>query len=240
MLIGFRFYCGGLLLLASACTSTPKIAGNNDLQVAEASALPPPSRIDAQAQSRAYFISPRDTLTIDVFGVPDMSNMEVQVDASGRVSVPLAGVVDASGLTPADLAGAIEARLRGRYIRDPQVSVNIKETSSQVVAVDGEVKEPGVYPIVGRMTLMSAVARAKGVSEKAKLDDVVVFRTVEGRRMAGLYNLKAIRRGVYGDPEVYANDVIVVGESRSRRIFDSLLQIAPLLTAPLIVFMQTQ
>jgi polysaccharide export outer membrane protein len=235
-----RLLSATFLFALSACVSTPDIVGSQALTVAEFDALPPPSAVDAQAQVRPYFVGPLDTLTVSVFGVEEMRDLEIQVDASGRISIPLAGEIDAAGLSTADVARVVEGRLRGRYIRSPQVSVNLKETVSQVVAVDGQVNEPGVYPLVGRMTLMSAVARAKGVSELAKLDDVVVFRTVNGQRMAGLYNLKSIRRGLYEDPEVYANDVVIVGESRARRLFATLMQVTPLLTTPLIVYMQTQ
>jgi polysaccharide export outer membrane protein len=119
-------------------------------------------------------------------------------------------------------------------VRDPQVTVNLQETVSQVIAVDGQVREPGLYPVIGRMTLMRAVATAKGLDEFARLDDVVVFRTVDGKKMAALYNIKAIRRGYYDDPEVYANDVVVVGDSMARRIFKDALQALPLVTTPLI------
>jgi polysaccharide export outer membrane protein len=88
------------------------------------------------------------------------------------------------------------------------------------------------------MTLMRAVATAGGVSEFAKLNDVVVFRTVNGQRYAGLYNLAAIRSGTYDDPEVYSNDVVVVGDSKARRLFKNVLQMVPALTSPLIILLR--
>ena len=116
--------------------------------------------------------------------------------------------------------------------------MNLKETVSQVITVDGQVKKPGLYPVVGKMTLMRAVATAEGTAEFARLDDVVIFRTVKGQQLAALYNLKAIRRGNYQDPEVFANDVVVVGDSQARRLFKDALQIVPLLTTPLIIALQ--
>jgi polysaccharide export outer membrane protein len=73
------------------------------------------------------------------------------------------------------------------------------------------------------------------VGELAKLDDVVVFRKVNGQRYAALYNLQAIRRGNYDDPQIYANDVVIVGESGARRLFRDLLAIVPVLTSPLVI-----
>jgi polysaccharide export outer membrane protein len=96
------------------------------------------------------------------------------------------------------------------------------------------VVEPGLYPVTNQMTLLRVVASAKGLAEFAKQDDVVILRKVGDRRMAGLYNIDAIRRGAYEDPSVYANDVIIVGDSPQRRLFRDLVSLSPLLAAPLI------
>ena len=232
-------------LLISICgLSLVSCAGKSDwatpgvptaVDVVKSGALPEPAREDLFEKNRPYLIGPFDKLTIDVFGIDELSRKEVQTDAGGRISFPLAGIVEAAGKTPGELEEMIEQRLRGRYVRDPQVTVNLKETVSQVITVDGQVKKPGLYPVVGRMTLMRAVATAEGLAEFAKLDDIVVFRSVNGNKMAGLFNLKAIRRGVYEDPELFANDVVVVGDSQARRLFKDALQIVPLLTTPLIL-----
>jgi polysaccharide biosynthesis/export protein len=231
-----------LVLMLAACASSggKSLKGNSSVKVIESGALPTPDRADIIGEDRPYLIGPFDKLVIDVFGIQDLSAKEVQTDASGRISFPLAGVVEAAGRTPAEVEKILEQRLRAAYVRDPQVTVNLKETVSQVVTVDGEVREPGLYPVIGRMTLMRAVATAKGTGEFAKLDDVVIFRTVQGQKMAGLYNLKAIRRGNYEDPEVFANDVVVVGNSAGRRLFKDGLQLLPALVTPLIYVFSRQ
>lgn len=224
-----------LALMVSSCFGNSVIGQSADVTVLEQTELPPPNRTDLMSATRPYLIGPFDKLSIDVFGVPDLSREVVQADASGRLSFPLIGVVEAAGQTPEELGKIIEDRLRGTFVRSPQVTVNLKETVSQVITVDGQVSRPGLYPVIGRMTLMRAVATAGGTAEFARLSDVVVFRTIEGKQMAGLYNLKAIRRGNYSDPEVYANDVIVVGDSQARRIFKDILAASPLITTPLII-----
>jgi polysaccharide export outer membrane protein len=165
-------------------------------------------------------------------------NRELQVDASGRIAMPLVGTIDARGRTADELGRAIEAALRGRYIRNPEVTVNIKSSVSQVVTIDGQVVEPGLYPVTNQMTLLRAIASAKGMTEFARVEEVVILRTVEGRKMAGLYNVEAIRRGAYDDPPVYANDVVVVGDSPQRRLFRDFVSLAPLLAAPLVAILQ--
>lgn len=225
-----------ILLLTFACVSCAgpqQLGGSPNVTVTDYDKLPAPDRSDLAAGARPYLIGPFDKLLVDVYGIPDLSR-EVQADASGRISVPLVGTIEAAGRTPEELANAIEAGLRGRYVRYPQVTVNLKETVSQVFTVDGEVREPGLYPVIGKMTLMRAVATAKGSTEYARLTHVVVFRKVGGRSMAALYDLKAIRNGQYDDPEIFASDVVIVGNSQARRIFRDVLQAAPLITTPLI------
>ncbi len=222
----------------AGCAGPGALGGASGIQVLAGTELPAPDRTDMLAETRPYLIGPFDKLTIDVFGIEELSEREVQTDASGRISFPLAGIVEAAGRTPAEVEQEIESRLSQRYVRDPQVTVNLKETVSQVITVDGQVKEPGLYPVIGKMTLMRAVATAKGTAEFAKLDDVVIFRTVKGQDLAALYNLDAIRRGNYDDPEVFANDVVIVGDSKARRLFKDLIQVVPLLTTPLIIALQ--
>lgn len=224
-------------VLVSGCAGPPALMSSDKVTVVDTGALPAPTAKDLTALDRPYLIGPFDKLKVDVFGAPDLSS-EVQADASGRISVPLVGTVDAAGKTPAELAAAIADGLRGRYVRNPQVTVNLRETVSQVVTVDGEVKEPGLYPVIGRMSLMRAVAVAKGATEFARLEDVVVFRTVNSQRYAALYNLKAIRRGLYEDPEIFANDVVVVGDSQARRIFKDIIQGSSLITTPIIALLR--
>lgn len=199
--------------------------------------MPAPDRSDLTAADRPALIGPLDTIQVDVFNVPDLSR-EMQVDASGRIAMPLAGTVDARGKTAAELAQAVATALRGRYVRNPEVTVNIKSSVSQVVTIDGQVVEPGLYPVTNQMTLMRVIASAKGLSEFARQEDVVILRTVNEQKMAGLYNVDAIRRGVYDDPAVYANDVIVVGDSPQRRLFRDIVSVSPLLAGPLIAILQ--
>lgn len=227
----------GLLAVLPGCSKTSPLVGSEMVKVVSQDALPVPTVADLSALERPYLIGPFDKITIDVFGIPDLSR-EIQADASGRISMPLLGAMDAAGKTPAQLATAIEDGLRGRYVRNPQVTVNLKETVSQVFTVDGQVREPGLYPVIGHMSLMRAVATAKGTSEFAKLEDVVVFRTVNNQKLAALYNLKAIRRGSYADPEIFANDVVIVGDSSARRLFKDAMQVLPTLTTPIILLLQ--
>jgi polysaccharide export outer membrane protein len=235
-----RKICIALLTatLVSGCGGRVPLETTSRLTVVEENGvLPAPNREDLTAADRPALIGPLDTIEVDVFNVPDLSR-EMQVDASGRISMPLAGTIDARGKTAGELADTVEAALRGRYLRNPEVTVNIKSSVSQVVTINGQVVEPGLYPVTNQMTLIRAIASAKGLSEFAREDDVVILRTTNNRKMAGIYNIGAIQRGVYDDPPIYANDVIVVGDSPQRRLFRDFIAVSPLLAGPLIAILQ--
>jgi polysaccharide export outer membrane protein len=184
------------------------------------------------ASMRAYTIGPLDRLIIGVFGAAELGG-KVQVDAGGKVLLPLVGAVDAVGKTPNELSTMIADRLRGRYVRDPDVSVILDEYN-QVITVEGGVQKPGSYPALGNMTLMRAIASGGGLSDSGDTKYVVVFRRAQGRQIAGLYDLRAIHQGMYPDPDIYPNDVVLVGDSAGQRYFQMAVQAGSLLTAPLI------
>lgn len=227
------------LALSGCASSSGNIGGAPGLEVVAGNALPEPTVADLSANERAYRVGPFDVLNVDVFGSEELSEKEIQVDASGRITFPLIGTLEVAGKTPGEVSQMMADRFRGRFINDPQVTVNLKEIISQTVTVSGEVKRAGVYPIVGRMTLMRAIASAEGWTEFSKKGEVVVLRTVGGQDYAALYDVRAIEKGQYGDPEVFASDVVIVGNSNSRRIFRDFLAATPLL-APVVLLLDNR
>ncbi|MBN8806905.1 MAG: polysaccharide export protein [Sphingomonas sp.] len=194
--------------------------------VGVASTLPEPTSANIPIQNRPYLIGPYDSISVDVFGAKELSRSGM-IDAAGNFSVPLVGDVRAAGLTTSQLATVITDRLRGRYVNNPQVSVQLTEARSQLVTVDGAVRQPGVYPVMGKTTLQQVIAMARGTDEYARLNEVVIFRDVDGKQFAALFSLKDIREGAMHDPEVFGNDKIIVGESLGRRIFKDTIQTLP-------------
>jgi polysaccharide export outer membrane protein len=178
--------------------------------------LPAPDvTTDAQDFSN-YRIGPLDELMVDVFGAPDLKR-DGEVDGAGNILLPLVGNVPVGGKTPEEASLVIADALRGKFLKDPQVTITIVKANPRTVTVDGAVAQPGVYPVTGRMTLQQAIASARGAANIANLDNVVIFRTVNNEKMAALFSLRQIRSGHMSDPQVYGNDVIVVGEDAMRR-----------------------
>lgn len=222
------------MTLASCADPNRNLGGAPGTSVA--AELPRPQPSDRLSSIEPLLIGAYDKIDVDVYGVDDLKR-SVTIDASGTFLFPLVGEVQAAGREPREVAADLTERLRP-YVKNPQVTVNVTERVSQALTVDGQVTRPGQYQVTGRQTLMRAVAVAGGTTEFARLDDVVVFRTVGGQRYVALYNLGAIRRGTYDDPEVFANDIVIVGDSKARRLFKDFLQATPVITAPLVLLVR--
>lgn len=240
----FALVCAAALasMTVAGCTNglTKGGLGGTTVTRVEANELPGPQGEVGAAQGYLYRIGAYDKLIIDVLGIEQLSDRRVTADGSGTITLPVAGVVELNDLTIAEATDRVTQQLRAGHIRNPRVAVNLEESVSRFVTIDGEVEQPGNYPMVGGMTLMRGIAAAKGATDFAKLREVVIHRTVNGQQMIALYDLAAIRRGAYSDPILYPNDVVVVGDSPSRRLMQQLVTIAPLLISPLVAVLDNR
>ena len=174
----------------------------------------------------AYVISPADVLNVRVAYEPELTVQALVVDSRGEISLPLAGTVQAARKTSDGLAREIEARLR-TYVKNPQVSVNVVRFAHQTVAVEGSVIAPGVYDIPVNSSLLHTLALAKGPTNTAKLNEVIVFRNVNGQRMGAVFDLRRIRRGFEPDPLILGGDVVVVGYDDVKGAFRDFIAVSP-------------
>ena len=238
-MISFRVSC---LMLAcfgmTACATGPQPIGTAPgIEQAELTQLPAPSPADFGPSADLLLVQPLDKLQINVFGVPELSR-EFRVGADGAIDYPLIGEVQAFGRSSSEIAQEIERRLRGPYVLEPEVSVDVTERTERLITIGGEVQTPGRYPVIITMSLLEAVAVGGGTSVNAELEDVLIFRELNGQQYIGAYNLKAIQRGNYPDPQVYPEDIIMVGNSPARQRLQGILAVAPLITTPLILINQ--
>jgi polysaccharide export outer membrane protein len=144
--------------------------------------------------------------------------------------MPLVGEVDAVNLTTAQLDERITGLLSQKYFEHPDVSVAIKESTAHVVTVDGAVTQAGQYPIAGPVTLIQAVALARGTTQDANARRVAVFRMIGGQRQAAAFDLTGIRRGEAQDPQIYPGDIVVVDGSKIKEAQKQIFQSVPLLS----------
>lgn len=176
-----------------------------------------------------YALSPGDVISVRVYGEAELSVEEIALDNAGIVSLPLIGDVRAAGLTATELSQAIEAAYAADYVRDPRVSVLVKKAQVRTIAVEGEVELPGVYPYSEGQTLLTALALARSPTEKAKLDEIMIFRVVNGERMAGRFDARAIRGGRMPDVALMPGDTVVVGFSSARGAFLDAVRALPVI-----------
>lgn len=221
-----RSFLAALVMLAavlmSGCADTRGGSIPYDRVMAEPDA-PTTEALDAN-----YKIAPLDKLTIKVFKSDDITG-DYDVDLAGHISLPLIGEVEAVNMTTAELDDKLTALLGKKYFENPDVSVSIKESTAHVVTVDGAVNQAGQYHVVGPMSLIQAVALARGTSQDANPRRVAVFRTIGGQRQAAAFDLTAIRRGQAQDPSIYAGDIVVVDGSRIKSIQRQIFQSVPLI-----------
>lgn len=212
----YRVLGAATFLTLGGCGGGWPTLDSSSTAVSVVQALPPADSRNGAQDFSNYLIGPQDELIVDVFGAPDLKR-DGQVDGAGNISLPLVGNINVGGKTPAEASQEIAGQLRGKYVKDPQVTITIVKANPRTVTVDGAVQQPGVYPVTGRMTLQEAIASARGAANIANLNNVVIFRTVNNKRMAALFSLKEIRSGRLADPQIYGNDVVVVGEDAARR-----------------------
>ncbi len=196
------------------CASAP-VAAQDVASVSPATAMAAPPQA-APIISPDYAIGPQDSLNVDVFGVPELSR-SVQVDDAGFVALPLIGRVRASGLTANQLSQSVAEEYNKKYLKDPVVTVTVKDAASQKVTVDGSVIAPGVYQITPTTTLTQAVALAKGPDQVADVHHVSIVRNGAGGRTITSFDLDDIHDGKVVDPPIRANDEVVVDVSGTRK-----------------------
>ncbi len=214
----------GLAALALTAGCAPSRGGSIPYEVQN---FGRPDAPVAAALEEDYRISPLDTLKIAVFQVPDLSG-EFEVDLTGNIALPLLGTVKAIDKTPSSLQAELARRLGEKYLQSPDVSVGVKASSTRAVTLDGAVRYPGMYPVERTITLVQAVALAKGPTEEANPRRVAVFRTIKGQRMAAAFDLQSIRRGEAEDPKIYSGDIIVVDGSRIKQLQREILGALPI------------
>ena len=178
---------------------------------------PAPAGINTGAD---YRIGRQDLLEISVFDLEEL-DQTVRVSEDGSITMPLLGRMQIAGLTKTELEELIARLLGERYVRDPQVTVFVREYESKKVAVTGAVKKPGTYEMLGSKTILEMLSLAGGLdSDLGK--EIVIFREAED---GGTARIAIDLEGLVfaADPAlnftVHAGDIIYVPAVEKVRIF---------------------
>jgi polysaccharide export outer membrane protein len=165
-----------------------------------------------------YRVGPNDLMDVEVYELDNLKRT-VRVNAAGTISLPLIGQVMVAGLSSQEVEARIADRYREKYIQNPQVSVFIKEFTTERITVEGAVTKPGIFPLAGQMTLLRALAMAGGFGPIADASQVMLFRTNEQRvREVQVFDVDKIRSGKSDDPVIRGDDLIVVQQNSTRKL----------------------
>jgi polysaccharide export outer membrane protein len=167
---------------------------------------------------KEYRVGPNDLLDIEVLNLEN-GKRTVRVNAAGYITLPLIGSVTVAGLTQQQVEQHIASLYGDKYLQDPQVSVFIKEFTTERITVDGAVAKPGIYPLVGQMTLLRVIALAGGFGQIANSSQVMLFRQgTNGERQVATFDVDRIRAGKDVDPPIRGDDLIVVQRDSARAL----------------------
>lgn len=143
--------------------------------------------------SEDYIIGPEDVLDISVWREPDFSIRAV-VRPDGKIGIKLLNDVQASGLTTKELKHRIEEGL-SQFVPDAVVSVIVTDVKSQMVHIIGSVARQGAFPLGGPLTVMELLARAGGLADFAKKENIVIVRWEAGQNRRVRFNYKTYVEG---------------------------------------------
>lgn len=175
-----------LLLLLGACLTISSVQAQ------------PRSPVPANQAVAAYKITLTDLLRVDIYQEDDLRTMS-RVDAKGNINLPLVSEVHVAGLTISEAQKAVENAYReGRFLRIPQVTINVEAYAAREVSIQGQVRSPGRFPmpIETSMTVLDLVTRAGGFTDTAKGTAVNVTRiTPEGKKQVFTIDVDSLLKG---------------------------------------------
>ena len=208
--------------------------GGRKPALVEIARRPLPPLIPPQAQDLPdYLIDFNDLLEIKFFN-NERFNEVVRVRPDGRITLQRIGDLLVVGRAPRQVDSMITASY-ANIIKDPEVTVFVREFGSPEVYVLGEVPRPGSVPYRGQLTALQAVALAGGPGREAKMKSVLIIRQDKGELVAARWDLDELMEGdiARGDPLVRPFDIIYIPRGFIYKVGDFLDAYLPLLLTPL-------
>jgi len=152
-----------------------------------------------------------DMFDVRVYGEADMSG-SYRVATDGTIDFPLAGRIPVAGLRTGEIQARLTERLKQGYLKNPQVTVLMKEWNSRKISVLGQVQHPGSVAYHPHMTIVDAIAQAGGFTGIAAKNAVSLRREAAGRVESRIYRVADITEGRSSNVLVLPGDVLVVEE----------------------------
>jgi len=152
-----------------------------------------------------------DVFLVRIIGEPEMSG-EYRVAVDGTIDFPYTGRITIAGLAPGDVQRLLTEKLKEGYLRNPQITLMVKEWNSRKVTILGQVSKPGAVAYFPKMTVMDAIAAAGGLTPLAATNSVSLHREVNGRVERTILRVGEISDGKSPNSPVLPGDLLFVEE----------------------------
>lgn len=197
-----------IMAVLAGCASAP-------VKVDEKEEKPPIEEV----RISEFILGPGDTVDITIYRNDDL-HRTLKIDTSGKIMFPLIGDVQAGGMSIFKLRDDMTARL-SKYLKDPQITINVSTVQSQKVMVLGQVNSPGVFTVDSSVTMMEAIAKAGGATLDAKLENVLLIRRAGEKAEVKSVNISSLFAGnanaenglIHGGDIVYVPSVTIADVS---------------------------
>jgi len=203
------------LLVLCSSASLPVWAAEEAAPRADAPAAEAPHAAPKEEQASDYLLQPLDLLGFEVFQEPDLKQ-DVRISKEGTITLPLIGLIEVKGLTVRAAADQIRQRYAAKYIRNPQVTLLVKEYTQRTVSVIGSVTNPGTVKFQPEqpLSLIEALSNVGGFTRLADKRKVKLTRTnPDGTSVTHVIDVEALLSGSKTDAwPLQPRDVIFVPE----------------------------
>lgn len=173
------------------------------------------TRARTNAEPGEYLLGEGDLLLVSVFEAEELETT-VRVSSRGFITLPLLDVVAVKGITAIEAEEKIEALYKAQYVKDPHVTIFVKEHVSQRVTLVGQFKNPGTYDYPAKQRLLDVIAMGGGLNEKAgQMVQIRKSRPAQGQSDTFMVDLdQLIKKGnVQLNIEINGGDVIFIPEA---------------------------
>jgi polysaccharide export outer membrane protein len=165
-----------------------------------------------KASQAAAALGPGDVFEVRVFRELDLSGL-FQVAPDGTIDFPLLGSIRVAGMTSSQVAETLRDGLSAGYLREPYVTVTVKEFLSKRVYVLGQVEKPGTFRYEDGMSVIQVITLAGGPTKAARPNSTVVTRVEQGREVRTVVPVKDISEGKARNFQMRPGDIVFVPES---------------------------
>ena len=199
-----------------------------------------PDSIPAVPEAESYYIGYGDVLDVNFLYETKYSREAIKVRPDGRITYPLAGEMFVAGMSPADLDSVLTDSF-SEIILDPRITVMVKDFQPQMVYVLGEVDTPGDFEYVRDMTLMKALAVARGYTDDARRSNVLVIRRVGEDHIIGLeVDIEAIlsKNDFSLDVPLKPFDIVYVPKSRIATTEQFIKRMGTIIGTPMTLYLK--